>query len=257
MFLNLGPLEIMVLLVIALIVFGPARLPELMASAGQAIREFQRASRELTEVFQETQQEFSSALDLESAATTVTEPAAEPSANGHATTEVAETVPIVPDVPVTTAPAEYETAAAMIDPVEPYPTSPRPVEPPPSAPADTVASEFGTAAGLIDDAPPPFAVASEPPPTAEGAPAEGAFESEPLATPRVRRPRRPKEAAADEGSAIDPVAPADSDAETPLLETSVATAAAEPLAGATAARRRTPRTRPRSESAVAPPDEPA
>src|SRR5438876_4844872 len=113
---NVGPLELMVLLVMALIVFGPAKLPELMASAGHALREFQRASRELTEVFQETQQEFSSALDLESTATTVTEPAAEPSANGHATTEVASSVPVAPDVPVTTAPAEYETAAAMIDP---------------------------------------------------------------------------------------------------------------------------------------------
>src|SRR5213592_1252440 len=115
-FLNVGPLELMVLLVLALIVFGPAKLPELMASAGNAIREFQRASRELTEVFQETQQEFSSALDLESTATTVTEPAAEPSANGYATTEVTTTVPVGADVPATTAPAEYETAAAMIDP---------------------------------------------------------------------------------------------------------------------------------------------
>src|SRR5215207_4180124 len=113
---NVGPLELMVLLVLALIVFGPAKLPELMASAGNAIREFQRASRELTEVFQETQQEFSSALDLETVAATVTEPTAEPGANGHTSDEVTTTVPIVVEVPVTTAPAEYETAAAMVDP---------------------------------------------------------------------------------------------------------------------------------------------
>src|SRR5919201_177587 len=100
---NIGPLELMVLLVLALIVFGPAKLPELMASAGNAIREFQKASRELTEVFQETQQEFNSALDLDA---TVTETAAEPTANGsYAPSEVATTVPVV-EVPVTPAPAE-------------------------------------------------------------------------------------------------------------------------------------------------------
>src|SRR5215207_7313537 len=113
---NVGPLELMVLLVLALIVFGPAKLPELMASAGAAIREFQRSSRELTEVFQETQQEFSSAPDLESAAATVTEPAAQPTANGYAATEVVDTVPVAADAPATTAPDEYETAAEMIDP---------------------------------------------------------------------------------------------------------------------------------------------
>lgn len=37
---NVGPLEILVVLVIALIVFGPKRLPELGRSLGRGIREF-------------------------------------------------------------------------------------------------------------------------------------------------------------------------------------------------------------------------
>ena len=37
---NVGPLEIAVVLVIALIVFGPKRLPELGKSMGKGIREF-------------------------------------------------------------------------------------------------------------------------------------------------------------------------------------------------------------------------
>lgn len=37
---NIGPLEIMVVLIIALIVFGPKRLPELGRSLGRGIREF-------------------------------------------------------------------------------------------------------------------------------------------------------------------------------------------------------------------------
>ena len=37
---NIGPLEIVVVLVIALVVFGPKRLPELGKSMGRGIREF-------------------------------------------------------------------------------------------------------------------------------------------------------------------------------------------------------------------------
>jgi sec-independent protein translocase protein TatA len=37
---NIGPLEVIVVLVIALIVFGPKRLPELGTSLGRGIREF-------------------------------------------------------------------------------------------------------------------------------------------------------------------------------------------------------------------------
>jgi sec-independent protein translocase protein TatA len=37
---NIGPLEVIVVLVIALVVFGPKRLPELGTSMGRGIREF-------------------------------------------------------------------------------------------------------------------------------------------------------------------------------------------------------------------------
>lgn len=37
---NIGPLEIIVVLIIALVVFGPKRLPELGNSLGRGIREF-------------------------------------------------------------------------------------------------------------------------------------------------------------------------------------------------------------------------
>jgi sec-independent protein translocase protein TatA len=37
---NIGPMEILVVLVIALVVFGPKRLPELGKSVGRGIREF-------------------------------------------------------------------------------------------------------------------------------------------------------------------------------------------------------------------------
>jgi sec-independent protein translocase protein TatA len=37
---NIGPLEIAIVLVIALVIFGPSRLPELGKSAGKGFREF-------------------------------------------------------------------------------------------------------------------------------------------------------------------------------------------------------------------------
>jgi sec-independent protein translocase protein TatA len=39
---NIGPLEIIVVLIIALVVFGPKRLPELGNSLGKGIREFKQ-----------------------------------------------------------------------------------------------------------------------------------------------------------------------------------------------------------------------
>ena len=40
---NIGPLEIIVVLIIVLIVFGPKRLPEMGRSLGKGIREFKES----------------------------------------------------------------------------------------------------------------------------------------------------------------------------------------------------------------------
>jgi sec-independent protein translocase protein TatA len=40
---NVGPLEIVVIMIIALIVLGPKKLPELARSAGKGMREFKNA----------------------------------------------------------------------------------------------------------------------------------------------------------------------------------------------------------------------
>lgn len=75
---NIGAGEMLIIIVVALIVFGPAKLPEMGAKFGKAMREFRRASSELTEeltreVEVKKEQEKPSAAD---ASTTGTETAA-------------------------------------------------------------------------------------------------------------------------------------------------------------------------------------
>jgi sec-independent protein translocase protein TatA len=46
---NIGPVELIVILVIALIVIGPGRLPDVGAALGKSIREFRKASSDLSD----------------------------------------------------------------------------------------------------------------------------------------------------------------------------------------------------------------
>jgi len=46
---NIGPVELIIILVIALIVIGPGRLPDVGAALGKSIREFRKASSDITD----------------------------------------------------------------------------------------------------------------------------------------------------------------------------------------------------------------
>lgn len=48
---NIGTPEILIVLAVALIVFGPKKLPEIGRSIGQGIRELKKASREVVDSF--------------------------------------------------------------------------------------------------------------------------------------------------------------------------------------------------------------
>jgi Tat protein translocase TatB subunit len=50
---DIGLPELLVIIVIALIVFGPNRLPELAKAFGKAMREFKKATEEVKESFEE------------------------------------------------------------------------------------------------------------------------------------------------------------------------------------------------------------
>ena len=54
---SIGPMEIMVVAVIALIVFGPQRLPEIARTVGRALNELKRQASDI-------RSEFESGLDL-------------------------------------------------------------------------------------------------------------------------------------------------------------------------------------------------
>jgi sec-independent protein translocase protein TatA len=49
---NIGPLELIIILVLALIVFGPQRLPEIGRTVGKSLREVRKASSELRQEFE-------------------------------------------------------------------------------------------------------------------------------------------------------------------------------------------------------------
>jgi|EndMetStandDraft_8_1072994.scaffolds.fasta_scaffold520611_2 sec-independent protein translocase protein TatA len=46
---NIGPVELIIILVIALLILGPGKLPEVGAAFGRTIREFRKASTDLQE----------------------------------------------------------------------------------------------------------------------------------------------------------------------------------------------------------------
>ncbi|MFN8471949.1 MAG: twin-arginine translocase TatA/TatE family subunit [Anaerolineae bacterium] len=48
---GLQPLHLILIVIVALIIFGPKRLPEIGRALGKSINEFKAASREMTESF--------------------------------------------------------------------------------------------------------------------------------------------------------------------------------------------------------------
>lgn len=91
-----GPLELIIVLVIALIVLGPGKLPDVGAALGKGIREFRRASS-----------------DLQDAARTDASPTAAPPAApvAPATTTPPAVAPPVPPV-ASSAPSSESTTEA-------------------------------------------------------------------------------------------------------------------------------------------------
>lgn len=86
MFGSIGMPELIIIFVIALIIFGPRKLPELGRSLGKSLAEFKRASNELKSTLEEeirVEEQRSDAAKAAAAApppTTATQPPAAPAA---------------------------------------------------------------------------------------------------------------------------------------------------------------------------------
>ncbi|MGA2505682.1 MAG: twin-arginine translocase TatA/TatE family subunit [Anaerolineales bacterium] len=50
---GIQPIHILIIIVVALLIFGPRRLPEMGRSIGKAFSEFRRGTKEMTDAFQE------------------------------------------------------------------------------------------------------------------------------------------------------------------------------------------------------------
>ncbi len=61
--LGMGPMEIAVILIIALIIFGPGKLPEIGQTIGRAVRDFRSATDDITGDFKQTMNELQETAD--------------------------------------------------------------------------------------------------------------------------------------------------------------------------------------------------
>jgi TatA/E family protein of Tat protein translocase len=92
---NIGPGELIIVLIIALIVVGPGRLPDVGASLGKSIREFRKAAADVKE---------STSMDAPAAPTA---PAATPTPPpAQAAAPAVSTAPPVPAMPPASASAQ-------------------------------------------------------------------------------------------------------------------------------------------------------
>jgi sec-independent protein translocase protein TatA len=113
---NIGPFELIVILVIALIVIGPGRLPDVGAALGKSIREFRKASSDIADA--------ASPQPAAPPAPVAPAPPAAPAPNTLASESAPNTYAQAPAPAPTAAPAP---TPELVQPAPATPTSPSPI----------------------------------------------------------------------------------------------------------------------------------
>ena len=94
---SIGPLELIIVLAIALLIVGPGRLPEMGNAVGRTIREFRKASTEVTDSTK-LEPEAEAAKDVSTSAASVTTDAAPAAPAADSAGSSAEAEAGTPDV---------------------------------------------------------------------------------------------------------------------------------------------------------------
>jgi TatA/E family protein of Tat protein translocase len=98
---NIGPLELIIILAIALLIIGPGKLPDVGAALGKSIREFRKASSDVQE-----------AVNVSVDTSPLPPPPGAPVAPASPAATQVPTATGAPAAPVTAPPAETSTPAS-------------------------------------------------------------------------------------------------------------------------------------------------
>ena len=85
---SLGVPELIIIFVVALIVFGPKKLPELGKSLGKGLAEFRRASNELKSTIEEEVRAIEAEPPARHRSESETEPESKPDSKTHSDTDL-------------------------------------------------------------------------------------------------------------------------------------------------------------------------
>jgi sec-independent protein translocase protein TatA len=128
---NIGPVELIIILVIALLILGPGRLPDVGSALGKSIREFRKAA---TDVQDSVKLDAAPAAPPAPAAPAPPAPAAAPNTLAEAAPPNTLTTPPAPAAEQAVVPAELVAAAgAPVVPSEPVASEPVAASPEPKA----------------------------------------------------------------------------------------------------------------------------
>ena len=128
---GLTPAHLLIILVIALIVIGPGKLPEVGAAIGRSVKEFQKAVGPMQDI----------TGTLTGALTQPNQPAATP--------PPAQPIYAAPVAPVAQPPVQYQPVMGVVEaaPAQPAPTQPAPIQPAPVSDPQAEATSPNTPKG--------------------------------------------------------------------------------------------------------------